>query len=392
MSKPIIFILDDEPDLVDVMGEMAKVAGFDARGFTRGDDFFDQLALENTADLLVLDLNMPEMDGIEVIRKLATLPQPPALILMSGLDLNLLSSVEKLGIEHNLKILGLLKKPVRFKDFLAVLQKHDPSRSENRRTTKAGIQIISTNELRAAIDNNHLILHYQPQINMKTRQIEGLEALVRWQHPERGLLYPDAFISIAEKDGLIGSLTQWVINRVLYDEKSIEYKELAPRISINVSPMDIISLTLPEQLSNLLASNQLNPKSLLLEITESSLMSELTTSLDILTRLRLKGIELAIDDFGTGYSSLQQLHRAPFNELKIDQSFVRKMTSDPEAKAIVKTCILLAKDLNMRVVAEGVEDQQTWDELSELNCDIIQGFLISKPLPLDELRHWMRRQ
>ncbi len=392
MTNPIVYILDDETDLVQVLGEMATVAGFEPRGFTTGKDFFDQLLLQDTPELLVLDLNMPEMDGIEVIRKLATLPQPPSLILMSGLDLNLLSSVEKLGVEHNLEILGLLKKPVRLQDFFDVLKKHDPSRAGNRPSIKAVGQAISSDELRIAIDSNQLSLHYQPQIDMRTRKIAGLEALVRWHHPERGLLYPDAFIAIAERDDLIGSLTQWVINRVLIDEKTFKDKQLVPKISINISPKDITSLTLPEQLSSLLAGNHLTPDTLVLEMTESSLMGELKTSLDTLARLRLKGIELAIDDFGTGYSSLQQLHRAPFNELKIDQSFVSKMTADSEAKAIVKTCILLAKDLNMRVVAEGVEDQQTWDELSELNCDITQGFFISKPLPLDELRIWLSQQ
>ncbi|MCP4040522.1 MAG: EAL domain-containing protein, partial [Gammaproteobacteria bacterium] len=150
-------------------------------------------------------------------------------------------------------------------------------------------------------------------------------------------------------------------------------------VAVNISAGDITSLTLPEQLAELLEDNKLDPKRLTLEVTEGVLMGELVTSLDILTRLRLKGIRLSIDDFGTGYSSLSQLHRVPFSELKIDRGFVAHMTKDDEARAIVKTCNQLGQELNMRVVAEGVEDQLSWDLLADLGCDLAQGYFIARP-------------
>jgi len=185
-------------------------------------------------------------------------------------------------------------------------------------------------------------------------------------------------------------LSHWVIkNAVLQEQQWLDAELLIP-VSINISATDITSLALPEQLAELLDNNKLDPTVLTLEVTESVLMGEQITSLDILTRLRLNGIQLSIDDFGTGFSSLSQLHQLPFSELKIDQSFVSKMLKDSEALAIVKTCILLGHELNMQVVAEGVEDQETWNVLAENGCDLAQGYFIAKPMPNNDLIEWLR--
>ncbi|MFK5893488.1 MAG: EAL domain-containing protein, partial [Pseudomonadota bacterium] len=189
---------------------------------------------------------------------------------------------------------------------------------------------------------------------------------------------------------LMSELTHWVISNVVQQERQWQKNDLEICVSANISANDITSLTLPEQLVQLLSDNELDPTRLTLEVTESALMGELVTSLDILTRLRLKGTGLSIDDFGTGYSSLSQLHRVPFTELKIDQSFVFNITEDPEARAIVKTCIMLGHELNMLVVAEGVEDQETWDILTQLGCDIAQGYFIARPMPADKLLIWAK--
>ena len=187
-------------------------------------------------------------------------------------------------------------------------------------------------------------------------------------------------------------LTSIVLQQAIGQQHQWQEEGLQINLSINISASDITSLTLPEHISRLLADNALDTTEITLEVTESELMGELTTSLDVLTRLRLKGVRLSIDDFGTGYSSLLQLFRMPFSELKIDQSFVSKMVVDPEALAIVKACILLGEQFQMRVVAEGVEDQATKELLQELGCQAVQGYFIAKPMAAEQLRPWLALQ
>jgi EAL domain-containing protein (putative c-di-GMP-specific phosphodiesterase class I) len=213
---------------------------------------------------------------------------------------------------------------------------------------------------------------------------------VRWQHPQYGMLFPDRFIGLAERSGLIGRLTEEVINQAVSQSTMWHEQGYAFKVSVNISSENVSNLSMPEYLESLTKLHQLDPRMLMLEITESALMSEITTSLDILTRLRLKGFKLSIDDFGTGFSSLSQLHKIPFTELKIDQSFVMKMVEDPQSAAIVETCIMLGHKLKMSVVAEGVEDHRIWTQLKALNCDIAQGYQIAKPLPPDELIKWYK--
>jgi EAL domain-containing protein (putative c-di-GMP-specific phosphodiesterase class I) len=233
-----------------------------------------------------------------------------------------------------------------------------------------------------------LVLHFQPQLDIEHGEIAGVEALVRWQHPEQGLIGPDRFIPLAERFGWMRELTSLVLNMSIVQIQKWKDADFDVTVSINIAADNITSLALPEQLADLLREKKLDPTRLTLEVTESSLMGELATALDILTRLRMKGIKLSIDDFGTGYSSLVQLHRMPFTELKIDRSFVSNMTDDEEARAIVKTCILLGHDLGMQVVAEGIEQPSHLNLLWQMGCDIAQGYLLSRPIPGDDLLAW----
>ncbi len=389
MSKSTIYLLDDEEALVDLHCEVAELAGFNALGYTRASEFFESVSEFAPGSILVLDLHMPEMDGIEVMRRLAKIDNPPALILLSGHDVGVLYSAEKLCRAHGLKVIESLKKPLSMDSLLSLFrQQRDESVSQNENEPVNQISEFSVEELRFAIKNDQLVLHYQPQIEIATGVMSGIEVLVRWQHPVHGLVYPDNFLPLAENNGLIGELTSCVIDQAVKQEQRWQAAGLTTTMSVNISALDIIGLKLPEQLEELLNNNKLSPTRLTLEITESTLMGELVTSLDILTRLRLKGINLSIDDFGTGYSSLSQLHRVPFTELKIDRSFVSNMSKDNEARAIVKTCILLGQELNMRVVAEGVETESDYQLLREMGCDIAQGYFIARPMPAAALLSW----
>jgi len=381
MSQATVYLVDDEPDLLEILSNVVCLAGLKPIKFTRASQFFSEVTEFEPGSILVLDLNMPEMDGVEVMRRLALQNLSPALILMSGHDSGVLHSAEKLGRAHNLELIASLSKPVPLDDFQRLLeQQRLKSKSLGVTGAVPNTSSLGVADLRQAIRTDQLVLHFQPQIDIASNQVVGVESLVRWQHPVHGLIFPDRFISMAEQNGLIGELTHWVIERAVQQEQDWQSAGLSIAVSVNISAIDITSLTLPEHLAKLLADKKLDPTRLTLEVTEGALMGELVTSLDILTRLRLKGIGLSIDDFGTGYSSLSQLHRVPFTELKIDRSFVSNMENDGEARAIVKTCIILGHELNMRIVAEGVETAEQLALLKQLNCDQAQGYFFSKPV------------
>jgi len=385
-----IYILDDDKQTANMLGMFVQLMGFEVNIYTTAKQFFDENKSFSKDSILILDLIMPEMDGIEVMRRLAEIDNNPPLILVSGYDSGVLHSAEQLARAHSLDIIDTLTKPLQFKGLKDIVQSY--AKDKNCRTSDSyskDLQ-ITVCELEDAILNKQLVLHYQPQIDVESGSFSGVEALVRWQHPEHGLIYPNLFIPLAEKNGLIGDLTAQIIGKAVEQTLSWKENKLMVQVSVNISAENITSLTLPEQLSNMLGDNKLDPSMLTLEVTESALMGELVTSLDILTRLRMKGVELSIDDFGTGYSSLSQLYRVPFTELKIDRTFVNGMLHDDEAKGIVKTCIMLGHELNMHVVAEGVENKETLVLLKEMGCDLAQGYYIAKPMPSEDLIEWHR--
>lgn len=391
MTNSTVYLLDDEETLLDLHCEIVEMVGFTAKGYTRASTFFDEVEQFETGSIMLLDLQMPEMDGIQVMRKLATMQQPPALILISGHDVGVLYAAEKLCHAHGLEVLASLRKPVAIDALQELLEKHIPTSITNDVDIQHSAEKkLTLNDLLDAIKNETLELYFQPQVNIDTGALYGVEALVRWNHPEMGLLNLEKFISLAEKSGSIGNLTRWVIDSAISQQLYLRQAGFDIKVSVNISATDITSLELPERLAELLEENKLEANRLTLEVTESALMGELVTSLDILTRLRLKGIGLSIDDFGTGYSSLSQLHRVPFTELKIDRSFVSAIDIDDEACAIVKTCIVLGHELKMHVVAEGVETDALYQALKYMGCDVAQGYFIAKPMPVEKLVSWLQ--
>ncbi|HBY85961.1 MAG TPA: hypothetical protein DEO86_08810 [Colwellia sp.] len=389
-----VYIVDDDTLTCNLLKTIIEPIFGDVETFQHPSAFLT-LTL-NKQDIIILDLMMPDMDGIEVIRHLAEHKSPASLILISGYDSGVLHSAETLALSCGLNVINTFTKPINTElltCFLTSLSNKRVQREfvvcNNDKASQGKFDFIPTEQdLRHAIDKKQLILHFQPQINMKTACIHGAEVLVRWLHPEFGLIYPDKFIALAEQTGLIEQLSEEVIHLAI--KQSVHWQKLnrATRLSINISAQNITSLKLPEQLRMLVKEYEIDPSMIVLELTESALMDSEVTSLDIFTRFRLKGFQLSIDDFGTGYSSLSQLHKIPFTELKIDQSFVTNMKQEKESTAIVETCIMLAHKLNMEVVAEGIEDKETWDLLSAEGCDIAQGYYIARPMPADKFATW----
>ena len=250
-------------------------------------------------------------------------------------------------------------------------------------------QLSLMNELRAAIDNEELRLCYQPVIDLKTERVNGVEALVRWQHPSKGLLYPDEFIPIAEQTGLIGPLTLWVLERAML--QSCEWLEagLELRISFNLSARNLHDAKLPGQIAELIEAGGVKAEHLRLEITERAIIADRQYTSAMLNNLCEMGVHISIDDFGTGYSSLVYLKQLPVDEIKVDRSFVTRMLQDDSDEVIVRSTIELAHNIGMRVVAEGVEDKAVYEHLLELGCDAVQGFYISKPLSPELFLQWL---
>jgi len=254
--------------------------------------------------------------------------------------------------------------------------------------TPQRLQLVA--DLRRAVENGDFILHYQPQVDLRTRCVTAVEALIRWVHPQRGLLSPDQFIPLAERMGLIHPITEWVIGQSLGQCRQWRNNGLKLRVAVNMTSRSFQLPDLPKRMERLIAATHAAPDCLELEITESVLMSDAEHESSQLYRLHENGFTISIDDYGTGYSSLAYLKRLPLHTLKIDQSFVRDMVRDENDAVIVRSTIDLAHNLGYHVVAEGVEDQDTLDLLDMLGCDRAQGYFITRPFDVPSLENWLR--
>jgi EAL domain-containing protein (putative c-di-GMP-specific phosphodiesterase class I) len=257
---------------------------------------------------------------------------------------------------------------------------YDPSSDTN---SQAKLNLLG--ELRDAIPNGELVLYYQPKIDVSTRQIVGVEALVRWNHPERGFTPPDEFIPLAERTGLINPLTDWVMEAALAQSHAWRGQGLDLGVAVNISVRCLYDRAFPERVADALERWMVPASNLKLEITEGMLMADPRRAMPVLAELEKMGLSLALDDFGTGYSSLAYLKKLPVGELKIDKSFVMHMTEDQADSTIVRTTIDMARNLGLHVVAEGVESQEILDLLALFGCNLAQGYHISRPLPVDTL-------
>ena len=251
-------------------------------------------------------------------------------------------------------------------------------------------QLTLDSELKQAIENGELELHYQPKIDIQTQRIKSVEALVRWIHPEQGFIPPDRFIPVAEQSGLIHPLTRWVLHTALQQTSYWHQNHALLSVAVNLSALSLRDSTLESMVKYALENVDVSPEHLTLELTESAIMSDPQRALDTLTNLDQMGISISVDDFGTGYSSLAYLKRLPVDELKIDRSFVMDMDNDANDEAIVRSTIDLAHNMGLKVIAEGIETQQSWEKLTEMGCDMGQGYYMCRPLKTDDLDEWLR--
>jgi diguanylate cyclase len=253
------------------------------------------------------------------------------------------------------------------------------------RDTHSRDRLALVGELRGALEEEEIVAHFQPIVEAVGRRVVGMEALVRWEHPVHGMLPPVAFVPLAEQAGLSRALTRRMLGLAL--AQCAEWRATGSdlQVAVNATAADLVDAGLPREIDEALARFELPPEALVIEITETSVLSNPVQIGDVLAQLHETGVGLSLDDFGTGYSSLTHLKSLPIDEVKIDRSFIATMGSDQADAAIVRSTIQLAHSLGMRIVAEGVEDEETWERLAELGCELVQGYAFSKPLPADEL-------
>lgn len=396
--NPRLLVIDDDPAVRQVIAGIGRAVGFEVTG-CEGDDASLDDCLGRTADLIILDLVMPVVDGIEVIERLGENHSSARLVLVSGQDRRVLASASRLATACGLKVAAVFAKPFSAADLRTCLteQKGAITGGDTARLRRIPPDIRSA-RIEQALQAQEIVLHYQPQVSVDTLEWLGVEALVRWQHPEFGLLTPDTFVPLVERNAdLTRRFTHYILRAAAQQIVPPEsVGGFTGRVGINVTADVLAAADFPNQLIALLDQAGLARERVVLEVTETTLPSEPVKALAIQTRLRMRGVSLAVDDFGTGHSSLERLHTFPMDELKIDLNFVRESTSDPEARAIVHNSIALSRDLRVRCVAEGVENVESLRLLSKLRCGYAQGYFIGRPMPACELgrwsEHWAQRR
>ena len=380
-----LLIVDDEPGVVDFITAAAHQLEYTVASAGTAADFLT-LVDSFRPSLIVMDLHLPDGDGVELLRMLVARGFKAPILIMSGVDERVLAAAYELGNSKGLKMYGTLSKPVLLGDLrmkLAAAQ-----------TTQK--RALDADDLRRGIAAGEIVPYYQPKASLTERGwiVDGVEALARWQHPRLGLVMPDEFVPLAERTGAIGDLTSSVLAAALAQLRAWNDEHLKLTCAVNVPPTLVTDLSFPDRVAALLKTFSLDGSQLVLEITETATMQNPTMTMDILTRLRVKRIGLSLDDFGTGYSSLTQLYQMPFNEMKIDKSLVINVPHSREANTMVGSLIELGHNLGLKICAEGVENRAALDMLAILGCDRCQGFFISRAVPGQDISslvsHWNR--
>src|SRR5258705_11828880 len=376
-----LLVVDDHPDILDFVGQVAESVGYTVAK-AQSQEEFHALLPGFKPTLVMLDLQMPGGDGIELIRALARQNAKANIVLASGMDQRVLNAAEQLGKSHGLSMAGVMQKPIMLGDLECLLGRHFESRRE-----------VTAEQLRRAVDRAELRVHYQPKVRLTDAswRIDPAESLVRWEHPEFGLIYPDEFIPLAESSGVIAALTDFVLQAGIEQVGAWNRLGLDLGLSVNVSPKLVTNLEFPDQLAELAGRANVDNSQLTLEVTETAALSDPAHTLDILTRLRVKKFGLSLDDFGTGYSSVTQLYQMPFSELKIDKSLGMDLQRNVEARTIVRSLVELGHNLGLSVCCEGVETEQALAFLGSIECDSAQGYYIARPMVAEALPPLVKR-
>ncbi|MEM9330881.1 MAG: EAL domain-containing response regulator [Pseudomonadota bacterium] len=378
-----VLVIDDDPTQIAIL--TAYFAGLGIHRIESANNAAMALSKilneENTFDLIVSDLQMPEMDGLEFLRHLNAQKFKGDLVIMSGVEHNLLEHAAKLAKMHRLNLIGQIQKPLNKTSLEDVFLRVGTIESARE---KSNSLVLTQGDFITGMEDREILPYFQPKVDLRDGRIVGAEALARWKKPGVGYIRPEVFIEFASENGWIEELTIYLLKMTL--EASLTFLRVNPnlRFAVNLAPSMMHQIALPDQLKSTIEAYGISAENISFEITENSILNLDASTLEVLSRLRIHNFDVAIDDFGTGSSNIQTLRDFPYSELKIDKSFISNVTKNAFSKETVNAAVALAKEQSMRIVAEGVEDVQTLEYVQSLGIEHAQGYLFAKALPEDD--------
>jgi EAL domain-containing protein (putative c-di-GMP-specific phosphodiesterase class I)/CheY-like chemotaxis protein len=388
-----VLIIDDDDFTLDIAEMLLQQIGITQ--IERAQDGSVGLVKLDAAttpfDVVLCDLQMDGMDGIEVLRHLGDAERAPALIFLSGADERMLSSVSALGRKYGLNVLAALRKPLSVTTLAEALHRYEPAavRSGERVSRQANAELLTPEQIRHGLIDDAVTVHLHPKVGLSNNEPVGLECLLRWRDPVRGIVPPSAVLSVAEAHGLIHEITLQVFQLAVTTLAELLRESHDVTISVNLSISDLSILELPEQLVRIAQAAGVPTGRITLEIAEHPALLAASVEQDVITRLALRGFAVSLDDFGTGYASLQSLGNLPVKELKVHRAFVTGATQRPVSLAILQSSVELGHQLGLRVIAKGVETDEDVALVRTLNCDAMQGDAIARPMSPEMLRPWL---
>lgn len=340
-------------------------------------------------DVVITDLHLAGMDALEFIRHMAGARQTPVVIIAVAADQGVIACVEAMSAAYGVYVLGALEKPLHAARLAALVEHYTPAPSRPAHTQVAPMSFTSE-EIVQGLENGEFEPFFQPKIELRTWRVIGAEALARWRHPQQGVILPEAFIRPLEDSGKIHMLLRSIMRQGAQFGRILQRAGYACEISVNLSFESLTDVTLADQIMTVVASQNLQPENIVLEITESAATTDVGRALENLARLRMKGFRLSIDDYGRGVSSIEKLARIPFGEMKVDKPLLVRAGRHESARVVFESSLEMARRLGMKSVAEGVESQTEWDLLLELECDMAQGDYIARPMSRANYMVWAR--
>ncbi len=383
-----VLIVDDDPILSAIVESFfRKRDARDIRCAANGRAALDIVdEVDGQIDFILCDLNMPELDGLQFMRHLKNRQFTGQIAILSGEQDSVVRTAEKLAKAHSLNVVGSLGKPLKLnilEDLVSRLSPHEVT------IAKASPTLATAHDLKNALIGGDIVPFYQPKIDVEKRTVSGAEALARWLHPKLGVIGPNFFLPMAEDNGLMTMLTERMISCAIANMLNWQERRIAPKVSINLSAETVNNIDFPDEIAELFDGVGLDRGKMVFEVTERQLVARNTHASEVLARLRIMGFGISIDDFGTGYSNIEQLREFPFTELKIDQSFIREAAEDRFAQASVEASINLGRQLQLRLVAEGVETEEQLNYVRASGIDEVQGFIFARPMPADDFLDWV---
>lgn len=385
-----LLVVDDDLVQRTIIGKIGAKLGYDTISASSF-EVAARLLQEEQFDVMTLDLSLGEHDGVELLRIVANRElKSMSVVVISGCDGRIVNSTRRVAEGLEIPLTASLSKPLNLDQLRDALLMPVKGRAEARVAKRA--PAITRERMLSGFEHKEFFVEFQPKVALASGAVIGAEALARWSTSEFGIVSPVDFVLAAEQFGLMPELTEQVLNSALSQARNLIERYPGFTVAVNLSGSLMSDLSLPERVEAVLHRENVPPQCLIVEITETSAMADVDRAMDVLVRLRIKNIGAAIDDFGTGYSSLSALARLPFNELKIDQSFVKGCESDEDLIKIIDGSVGLARAFNMKVVAEGIDTVQTLARVKQAGCDIGQGYLFAPSLRADHATRWISRR